>query len=99
MAMCWLTCQMGVGANSKAGAEWLSHKEHIYIEYHSVCPLVGIGTPPLPLPQTRVPASEPKGGTHSPAGEGVGAFQFRRLEKKLSTLSTLWIKPSDTLIL
>ncbi len=40
-----------------------THKVHIYIEYHSVCPLVGIGTPPPP---------EPKGGgTHSPSGEGV----------------------------
>jgi hypothetical protein len=28
--------------------------------------------------------------TKSPAGEGVGESQFRRLEKKLSTLSTLW---------
>jgi hypothetical protein len=29
---------------------------------------------------------------HSPAGEGVGESQLRRLEKNLSTLSTLWIK-------
>jgi hypothetical protein len=27
-----------------------------------------------------------KGGAHSPAGEGLGESQFRRLEKKLSTL-------------
>jgi hypothetical protein len=26
--------------------EWRSHKLLIYIEHHSVCPLVGIGTPP-----------------------------------------------------
>jgi hypothetical protein len=25
---------------------WLMHKVLIYIEHHSVCPLVGIGTPP-----------------------------------------------------
>jgi hypothetical protein len=25
------------------------HKVHIYLEYHSVCPLVGIGTPSPPL--------------------------------------------------
>jgi hypothetical protein len=30
------------------------------------------------------------GGGHSHAGEGLGESQFRRLEKKLSTLPTLW---------
>jgi hypothetical protein len=35
---------------------------------------------------------------HSPAGEGVGESQFRRLEKKLSTLSTLWIKVNNYLV-
>ena len=35
-----------------------------------------------------------KGGeAHSPAGEGLGKSQFPRLEKKLSTLSTLWLSP------
>jgi hypothetical protein len=35
----------------------------IYKEYHSVCPLVGIGTPPTPLPQASEPSpSGPKGG-------------------------------------
>jgi hypothetical protein len=46
------------------------------MEYHSVCPLVGIGTPPPPpLPRGSVPLPPPgtKGeGAHSPAGEGVG---------------------------
>ncbi len=37
---------------------------------------VGIGTLPNPL---------------SPAAVGVGESQFRRLEKKLSTLPTLWL--------
>jgi hypothetical protein len=38
------------------------------------------------------PPPEPKGGgAHSPAGEGLGEPQFRRLEKKLSTLPTLCI--------
>jgi hypothetical protein len=48
---------------------------------------VGIGTPPPPLPQ----ACAPLPGTHSPANEGVGESHFQRLEKKLSTLSTLTI--------
>jgi hypothetical protein len=64
-----------------------------YTEYHSVCPLVGIGTPSTPLPLARVtpPPPPPKGGggAHSPAAKGVGESQFRRLEKKLSTLLTL----------
>jgi hypothetical protein len=48
----------------------------IYLEYHNVCPIVRIRTPPPPFPQASVPLPpEPKGGgmTHSPAGEGVGA--------------------------
>jgi hypothetical protein len=60
------------------------HKVDIYKEYRSLCRLVGIGTLPTPLSPASVPLpSEPKGGgVHSPAGEGLGASQFRRLEKK-----------------
>jgi hypothetical protein len=39
----------------------LHHKVHIYIEYHSVCPHVGIGTP-LTLLQASVPLHPTKGG-------------------------------------
>ncbi len=43
-----------------------SHTVHIYLEFHNVCPLVGIGSVyPPPLPPT-------KGRAHSPAGERVG---------------------------
>ncbi len=61
---------------------------YTYIEYHSVCPLVGIGTLPPPLSPASLPLPpEPgRGGAHSPAGEGLGESKFRRLEKKLSTL-------------
>ncbi len=54
------------------------HKVHIYLEYHSVCPLVGIGTP-HPLSQRVCFPPEPKGeggDTHSPACEGMGESQF-----------------------
>jgi len=34
-------------------------------------------------------APPPPWGVHPPAGEGLGESQFRRLEKKLSTLPTL----------
>ncbi len=37
-------------------------------------------------------------GAYSPAGEGEGESQFRRLEKKLSTLPTLWLIPSHAII-
>jgi hypothetical protein len=49
----------------------LYHKVHKYLEYHSVCPLVRIGTHPLFSKCVSLPP-ESKGGTHSPAGEGVG---------------------------
>ncbi len=46
-----------------------------------------------PLSRKRVcpppPDQRVGGGAHSPAAKGVGEVQFRRLEKKLSTLPTL----------
>jgi hypothetical protein len=64
-----------------------------YIEYHSVCSLVRIGTLPPPLSPASVPLSpEPGGGGGGHTllqVRGWGDSQFRRLEKKLSTLPTL----------
>ncbi len=58
-----------------------------------ICPLVGIGTlPTAPNPSLASECATGMGGgglAPSPAGEGLGEFQFRRLEKKLSTLLTL----------
>ncbi len=70
----------------------LCHKVLIYKEYHSPCPLVGIGTLPTPLSrQQGCPSPHNRGrGDHSPASEGSRESLFRRLEKKLSTLPTLW---------
>ncbi len=51
-----------------------------------------IGTPPPPSPASEwapLPRNQRRGGAHSPAGEGVGESQFRRLEKRLSTLPAL----------
>ncbi len=47
---------------------------------------------PSPAGECALPAG-PKGGggAHSPAAKGVGESQFRRLEKKLSTMPTLWL--------
>jgi hypothetical protein len=45
------------------------HVHSIYLEYHSVCPLVGIGTLPLPLSIASVPLPlEPKGGGQPACG-------------------------------
>jgi hypothetical protein len=51
------------------------HKVHTYLEHHSVCPLVGIGTAPPPLPQASVypPSPEPKGG-HARLRVGGGGW-------------------------
>ncbi len=43
-----------------------THKVLIFKEHHSVCPLVGIGTPPIPLPQASVPfPSDKRVGGHT----------------------------------
>jgi hypothetical protein len=60
---------------------------YIYIEHHSVCPLVGIVTPPTPLPLASVPpppSDQRVRGAHSPAAKGGEESQFRRLEKSLA---------------
>jgi hypothetical protein len=50
----------------------MEHKVHTYTEYHSVCPLVGIGTlPPLFSPASVLLPPEPKGVTLA-CGRGVG---------------------------
>ncbi len=74
-------------------AENPHHKVLIYTEYHSVSPPVGIGTPPTPLRRrVRLPPlnQRAEGHTQLRVGGGESQFrQFRRLEKKLSTLPTL----------
>jgi hypothetical protein len=66
------------------------HKVHTYTEYNSTrVPSSELGSP-SPLSRQRVspyPRNQ-REGAHSPAGEGLGESQFRRLEKKLSTLPT-----------
>ncbi len=46
-----------------AQQSYLSYKVRVYKEYHSLCPLVGIGTLPTPLSPASVPLPpEPGGG-------------------------------------
>jgi hypothetical protein len=71
-------------------SEWSSANSTICLEYHSVYPLVRIGTH-TPCPSCDCvppPPGTKREGTHS---RGVrGGSYFGRLEKKPSTLSTLW---------
>ncbi len=62
----------------------------VYIEYQSVCPFVGMGSPtPSPASQCVSPLG-PKGGEqHSFANEGA---QFRQIDRKPGTLYILWGK-------
>jgi hypothetical protein len=49
---------------------------YMYLEYHSVCPLVRIGTPP-PLSLARVSPPGAKGGGNTlPAGERMGGLNW-----------------------
>jgi hypothetical protein len=51
---------------------------------------------PLAAGECSLPPVPQGGGAHSRAAKGVGESQFRRLEKKLSTLPTLWPDYSAT---
>ncbi len=74
------------------------HKVHIYLVYKSVFPSLELG-PPTPYPASEFASTlnhtGKEGGTHSPACEVVGESQFGRLERKLNTLSSLWVAPTD----
>jgi hypothetical protein len=61
----------------------LHHKVHIYIEHHSVCPLVRIGPPPLLSPASDcVAPSEAKGGGTLVRGWGSGGVPIRTTGEK-----------------
>jgi hypothetical protein len=64
-----------------------THIVLIYTEYHSVCPLVGIGTPPTPLQQASVPYPlNQRVGGHTRLRVG-GGVPIPTTGKKLSTLA------------
>jgi len=54
---------------------------------------------PLAASECALPPGPKGGGAHSPAAKGVGESQFRRLEKKLSTLPTLWVALKSTTLI
>jgi hypothetical protein len=61
----------------------------MYLEYHSVCPLVGIGTPPAHNPAASELLPGTKGGGDSPAGEGGPNHNDRR--KSLALCLLCWV--------
>jgi hypothetical protein len=71
----------------------------MYLEYHSVCPLIRIGTPPLSRKRVCPPSPGTKkegGGAHSSACEGVGESQsnsddWRKKNSIFSVLKTLFM--------
>ncbi len=56
---CWIRISIET-LNFMSG--WSTHKVRIYKEYHSFCPLVGIGTLPTPLWPASVPLPQNRGG-------------------------------------
>ncbi len=61
-----------------------NQKVHIHLEFHSVCPLVGIGTPNPSHTSECVPPEPKGGGAHSPAGEGWGGPNSEDWRKSLA---------------
>ncbi len=67
-------------------------KKYIYIKSTTVYVFsseLGLSQPLLSPAIVPSPPDQRVGGTHSPAGEGLGESQFRLLETTLSTLPTL----------
>ncbi len=61
------------------------HKVHIYLEYHSVCPLVGIGTPtPSPASECASPRNQRGVGVHTSLRVRGWGSPNRTKERKLT---------------
>jgi hypothetical protein len=88
--ICLITRKKNVGGDRGRGM-FAIPTMHIHIQSTTVyVPSSGLRLS-HPLPRQRVCPSprNQRGGAHLRAGEGLGESQFQRLEKKLSTLSTL----------
>jgi hypothetical protein len=70
------------------------------LKYQSVCPIVGIGSPPSPPACDCVSALGPRGGSNTLLqGEGTGGNQFGLVDRKPGNLYTLWQRLSKRDIL
>jgi hypothetical protein len=73
----------------------IGHKVHLYCTVYRVQQCMSSRrnwdspTPSLASECSPPPGTKGGGGAHSPAGEGLGESQLRRLEKRLSTPPTL----------
>jgi hypothetical protein len=63
VAISYRSCWGGGGGGDATRVEGVNHKVRIYKKYHSVCPLVGIGTLTTPLSPASVPLHPGPGGT------------------------------------
>jgi hypothetical protein len=91
----WLRSRdFNTGGGYLAGTKYSAYC--IYKEYHSVCPLVGIGTLQPRLSPASMPLPPEPKGAHSPAGEGLGESQFRRLENSLALCQLCACRPFFT---
>jgi len=79
------------------GRCWVWSTKYVYIHTYIKSTTVYVPSSEFglsqPLSRQRVclsPQNRGGEGAHSPSGEGLGESQFRRLEKRLSTLPTLW---------
>ncbi len=79
------TSPLQLGDLHMKGSTFSVYTKHIYMKSTTVyVPSSELGPPPL-SPASVPLLPEPKGGgAHSPAGEGLGESQFRRLEKSLA---------------
>ncbi len=98
---CCYTCKLayhchGTGSTPPANTAILatSHIVRIFTEYHSTCICRNWDTPTHLSRQRVWPSLRNLGGGGALAcGSVLGEFQFRRLEKKLSTLPTMCCLP------
>ncbi len=76
--LCWSRIQMTL------------HTTYVYLQSTTVyVPSSELRLSHPPSRQRVCPSPRSQRGAHSPAGEGLGESQFRRLEKKLNTLPPL----------
>jgi hypothetical protein len=93
----WASLLLTTQYVAKEGRVWKEVTKYINIKSTTVyVPSSDWDSPTPSLASECAPSPGTKGGrAHSPAGEGSGESQFRRLEKRLSTLPALWRRYSD----
>ncbi len=78
--------------NSLKFADMKSQKARTYKVYHSVCPLVEIGTLPTPLSLASVPGAGGRGTLASERGVGIGRVSISTRGHTPGTLACGWVR-------